>query len=75
LHLASRLNPVNGLWGIETPVRANRSGRGQRLPTPKAGTNVRARGNLLRIFAPALALLQHSPAIEGEKHFQGADRL
>ena len=59
LHLASRLNPVNGIWGIGNLVHRDEIGR-LRAFLPKVGANRRVRDNLPANFATALALLQHS---------------
>jgi hypothetical protein len=60
LHLASRLNPVNGIWGIGNQVDRDEIDRASCFPAPKVGANRLVRDNLPANFATALALLQHS---------------
>jgi hypothetical protein len=62
------LNPVNGLCGIERPVRANRTDRVSAFPPSKVG-------NLRRISHLVLHCCNTRHAIERESTFEGADRL
>jgi hypothetical protein len=59
LHLASRLNRVNGIPGSE--IRFSETGPAGFVPSPpKVGANRRSRDNFPAKYATALALLQHS---------------
>src|ERR1700687_1678983 len=69
-HLASRLNPVNGIWGSETRLNETRSTGFVLSSAPKDGTDLRSRDNLLRISQLLLHCCNTHHAIEGESRFR-----
>src|SRR5882672_4249453 len=72
LHVASRMKPVNFIWGIERPGSSIRDQLGSFDPSTKVVTNV----PVVTIFSrPPLHCCNTRHAIEGESRFRTGHRL
>jgi hypothetical protein len=70
LHLASRLKPVNGLWGVASPVRRRKIDRPRACFPSKVGTNIPCRDNFPKISYPFLHCCNTRRAIEDESRLR-----
>jgi len=70
LHLASRLNPVNGIWGIGNPVHGDEVARLRAFLRPKLGRTVWSATTCQRISQLLLHCCNTRHAIEVESTFK-----
>jgi hypothetical protein len=70
LHLASRLNPVNGIWGIGNPLHPDEVDRLHAFLRPKSGRTVGSATICQRISQLLLHCCNTRHAIEGESRFR-----
>jgi hypothetical protein len=74
-HVASRLKPVNFIWGMEKPGSSTHDQLSSFEPTAKVATNMLVVTIPVRISHSLLHCCNTRHAIEGESRFRMAHRL
>jgi hypothetical protein len=74
-HVASRLKPVNFIWGIEKPGRSTRDRLGSLDRSTKVAMNMLVLTFLVRISYTLLHCCNTRDSIEGESRFGMGHRL